>query len=195
MLPMILARAPLEDEKVKDSTFTVTLATSVLAGMTIIMYAYILPNMYKQMQRMRRIPRTGINFPVPQRWRNLEVSKLGKEVVHKDTSMDKNSSSLLSHYGDKLSELDDDAEKRLAQKMAELEKQLADGGGLEDDFEYKKRIMELASLQEQHRKQKSSTYIFEGVDVEKKLKDAEEEIARADKVLKEHAELAAEMEY
>ena len=55
--------------------------------------------------------------------------------------------------------------------------------------------MELANLQEQKRKQKSSTYIFEGVDVEKKLKDAEEEIARADKILKEHAELAAEMEY
>ena len=71
----------------------------------------------------------------------LEVSKLA-EVVHKDTNMDKNSSNLLSHYGDKLSEMDDDAEKRLAQD-GQLEKQLADGSGLEDDFEYKRRIMSL----------------------------------------------------
>ena len=41
---MIVARAPSEDEKVNDSTFTVTLITSILAAMTIIMYAYILPN-------------------------------------------------------------------------------------------------------------------------------------------------------
>ena len=91
ILPMILARAPFEDEKVNDLSFTVTLSTVALIIITGLMYMYILPNMYKQMQRMRRIPRIGLNFPVPERWRNLEAGKLGKKVEQKDKSMDKNS--------------------------------------------------------------------------------------------------------
>ena len=199
ILPMILARAPFEDEKVNDLSFTVTLSTVALIIITGLMYMYILPNMYKQMQRMRRIPRIGLNFPVPERWRNLEAGKLGKKVEQKDKSMDKNSSNLLSHYSDKLGQLDEEADKRLEEKMAELQKQMMENGGdgYDDDVEYKKRVMELAKLQEERRRQKESQqgYIFEGVNVDQKLKDAEEEIKRAEKMLKEHEEIAAEVNF
>jgi hypothetical protein len=198
ILPMILARAPIEDEKVNDLSYTNTISTAILIIMTGVMYMYTLPNMYKQLQRMRRIPRTGINFPVPEKWRNLEAGKLGQKVKQKDTSMDKNSANLLSHYGAKLYQMDEDAEKREEQKMAELQRQMMkDGGGFDNDVEYKQRVMELARLQEEKRKSKANShgYLFQGVDIDKKLKDAEEEMERAEKMLKEHEEIAAEVDF
>ena len=94
---------------------------------------------------------------------------------------------------------DKSCSKCLEEKMAELQKQMMENGGdgYEVDVEYKKRVMELAKLQEERRRQKESQqgYIFEGVNVDQKLKDAEEEIKRAEKLLKEHEEIAAEVNF
>eukprot|EP00943_MAST-04B_sp_MAST-4B-sp1_P006287 g6287.t1 len=86
------------------------------------------------------------------------------------------------------------------QRMAELQKQMmenTDGGDFDNDVEYKQRVMELARLQEEKRRSKTNShgYMFQGVDIDKKLKDAEQEMERAEEMLKEHEEIAAEVDF
>ena len=61
-IPLILAKAPGEDLRADDSALTMTLGTVLLSVLTLVMYTFSLPNMFKQLQQMRLLAKTGVNF-------------------------------------------------------------------------------------------------------------------------------------
>ena len=193
-IPLILAKAPGEDLRADDSALTMTLGTVLLSVLTLVMYTFSLPNMFKQLQQMRLLAKTGVNFPVPQRWKSLENLKLGKLGLREFKGMDKSGADLLARYGNKIEEMDAAAAKRNEGEFDDLGDMDDDE---EDEFAYKERLLKMAnnSVKQNGRLTKCSTYVFEGVDIDQKLKDAEELVKEADAMLKSTEDLRKEVKY
>ena len=182
LIPLILAKSPSEDDRAGDLNLSLTLGAIFFIGLNVVFYGWALPNMFKSVQHMRRLAKVGIAFPIPDRWKSSERAKLGKTQLKVFAGMSKSNANLLARYGSKLEELDNEAEQR---NKGELDADDFDQPE-EDEFAYKKRIMDMVALQEATAsKKKQSVYVFEGVNVDEKLKHAALMMEEADIMIAE----------